>query len=345
MHKLNNIGCVIIIFIIGFGVFYAKFLVPIVPIALGLLAYYTTNKLRASTFGKPQKIYELNEGQVLVEGTVIKLEAELISPYFRETCIGYLYKEIEYVPTDDDYNEELKVTKTACNDFTLSTSSGTIKIKGNELDFKKLKPRTYTEHSLKPKINDIGHAEYLLKNNDEIVIIGTAIKNIYQRFEIAKLNNELFFVTTRNKIEDQKINYQILVRLFPWMCVLYLIVNYFLFFAPSNDMPKSDVFAFVSIFGLPVLFVVFFLIGRDKKDWFSQVFQYLAGVCIFSSLLSFPLIILFYMIELEYYKIFCIVISIVSVTALALMFNYKKLVENNMQSEKLAAKEGNIYDV
>ncbi|SOD13328.1 E3 Ubiquitin ligase [Pedobacter xixiisoli] len=337
-NNLKNIGCVVLCFGIALGVFFTKFLVPVIPLLIGSIAYFSTIKLKNITFKEPQKIAELNDGQVLLEGTVLKLEEEINSPYFNETCIGYLYKEIEYIPIDDGYNDDVKSIITECKNFTLSTNSGNITIKGNGLDLKQLNPRTHNEHSLKPDINDVGHVEHLLKNNDQVVIIGTAIKNIYQRLEIGKKDNEPFFVTTKSKIETQKISFQVLKRLFPWMCILYLVVNYILFFAPNKNIPKSDVFAFVAIFGLPVLFVVFWVIGKDKKDWFSQVFQYLASVCILSSLLSFPLIILFYMIELEFYKIYYIFISVLSVVALALIFNLKKLTAYNNQHEKIKEK-------
>lgn len=346
MQNLKYISYLAIVIISGLAAFlFAKFLVPIVPVVFGIVAFYGNVKLRKATFGKSNNIYELTEGQVLLEGTVLKLEHELTSPYFKENCIAYLYKEIEYEPTDDGYYDRVLSTKFECTDFNLSTNTGIVKVKGQQLDIKQLKPRIYTEHSLKPQINDIGHSEYLLKANDKIVLIGTAVKNIYQRFEIAKLNNQPFYVTTRNKIESQKISHQVLLRLLPWMVVLYFVVNYFLFFAPSQNISKSDVFAYLSIFGLPILFVIFWLIGKDKKDFISQVFQYLAGVCILSSLLSFPLTILFYMIELEYYRMHCIFISIVSVTALALLFNYKKLVGYNTQSEKFEDKTGSPYDI
>lgn len=345
MLNYKTLGCLALIIIGALCLLFAKFLVPIVPVLIGILAYYGTYKLRVTTFKKPQNIHELTEGPVLLEGTVVKDGADLTSPYFKENCIGYLYKEIEYVPNDDGYYNNVLKEELICSDFTLSTNSGSVKVIGHQLDLKRVIPKTHLVHSLKPDVNDIGYEEYLLKSEDKIVIAGTAVKNIYQRLDIAKFNNEPFFITSRNKIEQQKISHQVLRSLFPWMCVLYAVVNYFLFFAPSKNMPKNDVFVVFTFFGLPVLFLVFWLIGKDKKDWFSQVFQYLAGVCILSSLLSFPLLILFYMIKLDHYRIFCIFNSIVAVTALAMLFNYKKLIEYNTQSEKFTEKNSHNYDV
>jgi len=336
--NLKYVGCLVLFVGIALAVFFTKFLVPIIPLIIGGIAYFSTIKLRNATFKAPQNVYELNEGQVLLEGTVVALEQEITSPYFKETCVGYLYKEIEYVPIEDGYKNDVKAELAECKNFTLSTNSGSIKINGSEIDLSQLSPTKRNEHSLKPNVNDIGHLEYLLKSNDQVVIIGNALKNIYQRLEISKKDNKPFFVTTRNKIESQKISFQVLKRLVPWMCLLYLVVNYILFFAPTQNMPKSDTFAFIAIFGLPILFIVFWLIGRDKKDWFSQFFQYLASVCIFSSLLSFPLIILFYMMELEFYKIYYIFISILAVVALGIVFNLKKLTEYNNQHEEIAKK-------
>lgn len=336
--NLKYMGCLVLFLGIALALFFAKFLVPIIPIVIVSIAYFSTKSLKDITFKEPQNLHELTEGRALLEGTVLKLDEETISPYFNEACIGYLYKEIEYIPNDDGYYNDVKSTITKCKNFTLSTSSGSIQIKGMGLDLKQLGMRTHNEHSIKPNVNDIGHEEHLLKHNDHIVIIGNAVKNIYQRLEISKKDNEPFFVTTRTKIEKQKISFQVLKRLFPWMCILYLIVNYILFFAPNVNIPKSDVFAFLAIFGLPVLFIIFWIIGRDKTDWLSRIFQYLASVCIFSSLLSFPLVILFYMIDLEFYRIYYIFISIVSLVALALVFNFKKLTEYDNEHEKLNEK-------
>ena len=343
MTKLQmNLGCLAILIIVALGLLFAKFLVPIVPLVIGLLVFYTSNKFRATVFRAPQNIREITAGQVLLEGTVTKYDEELTSPYFKEKCIGYVYHQTEYIPTEDGYDGKVLLDETDFKSFMLSTQFESIKVDGKELDLKQLKPNNYTEHSLKPDVNDIVHSEYLLKNGDQIVLVGTAVKSFYQGFEIAKAGKEPFFVTTRNKIEEQKISFKVVKSLFAWMLIIYIAVNYFLFFAPSNNMPKSDLFAILAFFGLPILFLVFLLIGQQRKDWFSQIFQYLAGVCILSSLLTFPLLILFYMMELEFYRIFCIVISIISITALGLLFNYKKLTEYNLLTEKLTGKDNNV---
>lgn len=341
----SGLGCLTILLIIGIGMLVAKFLVPVVPLVIGFLVFYSSNKLRTAIFRAPQNIREITAGQVLLEGTVTKYDEELTSPYFKERCIGYVYLQNEYIPTEDGYDAKLLLNQTEFKSFMLTTQFDSIRVDGKQLDLKHLKPNSYTEHSLKPDVNDIVHSEYLLKSGDQIVLAGTAVKSFYQGFEIAKVGNEPFFVTTRNKIEAQKITYQVLKSLFPWIVIIYVVVNYFLFFAPSNNMPKSELFAFLAFFGLPILFLVFLLIGQQRKDWLSQVFQYLAAVCILSSLLTFPLLILLYMMELEFYRIFCIVISIISITALGLLFNYKKLTEYNLLTEKLTGKKNNINDV
>ena len=334
-NNLKNMGCIVLCISIVLAVFFTKFLVPILPLIIGGIAYFSTIKLRNATFKTPQKVYELSEGQVLLEGSVLPLEQEIISPYFKEICVGYLYKEIEYVPIEDGYRNDVKTEVAECQNFTLNTNSGNIRINGAGLDLNQISPRKYNQHSIKPDINDVGHLEYLLKNNDQVIIIGNAVKNIYQRLEIGKKDNEPYFVTTRSKIEQQKISFQVLKRLIPWMCILYLVVNYILFFAPNVSMPKNDVFAFVAIFGLPILFIIFWIIGRDKNDFISQTFQYLASVCIFSSLLSFPLIILFYTIGLPFYKIYYTFISIIAVVALGIIFNLRKLTAYDQQYEKI----------
>ena len=341
----SSLGCLAILIIISLGLFFAKFLVSIVPLLIGSLVFYTSKKYRALIFSAPQKIREITAGQVLLEGTVIKYDEELTSPYFKEKCLGYVYQQTEYISTDDGYDTKVLLDETDFKSFKLSTNFESIKVDGKQLDLKQIKPSTYTEHSLKPNVNDIVHSEYLLKNGEQIVLVGTAVKNFNRGYEIAKVGKEPFFVTTRNKIEEQRISFQVLKSLFPWMVIIYIVVNYFLFFAPSRNMPKSDLFAVLVFFGFPIMFIVFWQIGQNGKDWLSQIFQYLAGVCILTSLLTFPLLILFYMIDLDFYRIFYIVISVLSINALGLLFNYKKLLDYNSLTEKLDGKKNDFDDV
>ena len=326
-----QLGCVAVIVALSLGLFFAKYLVPVVPIVLGIFVYMNTKYLKATVFTQTKNLNELTEGTVKLEGRAIPRVEQILSPYFKETCIGYLYTVEEYIPTDDSVRSELRSQSRECRNFVLNTNSGIININANHLDLSKLNPKTKDEHSLKYGENEIRHSEYTIKDNDEIVIIGDVKKNLFNEFEITKVDQKPFFVTTKNQVEAGKISYQMFLHVLPWLVLLYFLVNYFLFFAPLKDLPKSDAFAYITLFGLPILFIIFLALARDSQSWIGKIFRYLATVCILTSLLSFPLLILFYMIELEYYRMLCIEISIATIVALICLFNTKKLTQLNLK--------------
>lgn len=329
-----TLGCVVLIIGIAVSLMFMKYLVPVVPLVLGVLVYLGTNNLKAAVFTKAKNLHELTEGTAKLEGRATARSEEILSPYFKETCIGYLYTVEEYVPTDDSIRSELRSQSKDCRNFVLSTDSGTININANQIDLSQLKPKSIDVHSLKYNENDMRHNERTVKNNDEIVVIGDVRKNLFNEFEITKIDGKPFFVTTKNRVEASKISYQMFWQVLPWLILLYLVVNYFLFFAPTKDLPKRDAFAYFIFFGLPMLFLIFLALARDSQSWIGKLFRYLGSVCILTSLLSFPLLILFYMIELEYYRMLCIEISIATIVALMCLFNYNQLNRLNSGYQK-----------
>lgn len=324
-----NLGCLGICVLAALGLLFAKFLVPIFPLILAIFLLFTKSKFKATIFSKQKKLYELTEGPARLAGKAILSEEELISPFFKEKCIGYLYLEEEYISNDDGYSTDTLAEQTACKNFQLETDYGSIHVNANGLTLKNLAKRIKNEHSLKRNVNDLAYIEHLLKNNDEVVLVGTVIKNERGQLEFAKMGTSLFFATTKVKVEEVKMGFDLLARLSPWLVMMYFSVNYFLFFAPRLNIPTYQVFPYVAIFGLPIIFVVLAFATKDKDGFFCKIVQFIAAVCFFTSLLNFPLIILFYSIELEFYRIFCIFLSIAVFTTLALAFNYKHLTEFN----------------
>lgn len=324
-----NLGCLGSFVLVSLGFLFAKFLVPIVPLVIAILLVFTKSQFKATNFSKQKKVSELTEGPARLAGKAIISEGELISPFFKEKCIGYHYLKEEYIPNDDGYSTNILLEQSARKDFRLETDYGSIAVNATKLILKDLAKRVKNEHSLKRNVNDLAYIESLLKNKDEVVIVGTVIKNEKGQLEIAKVGKALFFATTKEKVQEVKMGFQLLSRLSPWLVMMYFSVNYFLLFAPSLNIPTYEVFPYVAIFGLPIIFVVLAFATKDKEGFISKVLQFIAGVCFFTSLLNFPLIILFYTIELEFYRIFCIFLSIAIFTTFALGFNYKHLTEYN----------------
>ena len=331
-----NLGCLGIFVLVSLGFLFAKFLVPIVPLVIAIMLVFTKSQFKATIFSKQKKVSELTEGSAKLAGKAIISEGELISPFFKEKCIGYHYMEEEYIPNDDGYSTNILVEQSACKTFQLETDYGSIAVNATELILKDLAKRVENEHSLKRNVNDLAYIEYLLKNNDEVVIVGTVIKNEKGQLEIAKVGKALFFATTKEKVQEVKMGFQLLSRLSPWLVMMYFSVNYFLFFAPIINIPNYEVFPYIAIFGLPIICVVLAFATKDKEGSICKILQFIAGVCFFTCLLNFPLIILFYSIELEFYRIFCIFLSIAIFTTLALVFNYKHLTEFNSSTGRYA---------
>ncbi|TDG35596.1 hypothetical protein EZJ43_13325 [Pedobacter changchengzhani] len=324
-----NLGCLGLCVLLALGLLFAKFLVPIVPLLLAILLLFTKSQLKATIFSKQKKVYELTEGPARLAGKAILREQGLISPFFKESCIGYLYVKEEYIPNDDGYSTNTLAEQTACKNFHLETDYGSIHVNATGLTLKDLAITVKNEHSLKRNVNDLAYIEYLLKNKDEIVLVGTVIKNEKGQLEFAKVGRDLFFATTKKKVQEVKMGFDVLAKLSPWLLLMYLAVNYFLFFAPFISIPGSTIFPYFAIFGLPIIFVVLAFATKDKEGFICKILQFFAGVCFFTSFLNFPLIILFYSIKLEFYRIFCIFLSIAVFTTLALAFNYNHLTEFN----------------
>ncbi len=333
MFKLRNLGCFGFFVIVPLALFFAKFLIPIIPILIVVVVFYYSKEIKATLFTSGKSLHGLAEGSIKLEGKATVLDEQILSPYFNEPCIGFQYTEEESVPTSDGYNTEILSQKKMCKDFTLTTKTGTIKINADRIKMSDLEVRKKTVHSLTFNVNDITHVERILKNDDEVVIIGDVMRKS-GRLEIAKLENNAFFVTTKSKIEGLKVSYQIFLQLMPWAAILYLTVNYFLFFAPIKEVPKNDAITYFFIFGLPILFIVFWLIGKEGESFPARIFQYLASVCIITSILSFPLLIVFHMIELAYYRIFCIMLSILAINAIMILVNSKQLTALNDDYKK-----------
>ena len=254
-----------------------------------------------------------------IEGKV-QSTTVLETPYFKDKCIGYSYEEaeIDYFEDSGDENTISAILTRDFPDFYLFDGTGKIKVKADGLDVTFLEVKT-------KKIKKIRHSERILKNDDGITILGNVVKINGNELILQKLDKNPFTISDKTIITRQEKSFKILKLLLPYFFLMYVGVNYFLFFAPVKNLGKSDAFSYFSIFGMPILGLAFNYIGKDSDGFMKVFFSLLAAICFGVMLLSVPLIFLFLMIKLEFYRIFCIWLTILVCTTLAFVFNYKKL--------------------
>lgn len=310
-----SIGILLMVFLI----FLSKIIVPVFPIIIGAMTYFASKTQRILIKKNYTSINNLSEGLVKIEGKV-NSTTTLETPYFKDECVGYSYEEAE-IDYFEESGDERKVSanyKMDFPDFYLSDATGKIKVNADGLDVTFLAVKT-------KKIKKIRHSERTLKNGDEITILGTIVKNKWNELILQKSDENPFTISDKNIIIKQEKSFQIIKLLLPYLVLMYVGVNYFLFFAPEKNLGKSDAFSYFSIFGMPILGLAFGYVGKNSDGFMRVFFSLLASICLGVTFLSVPLIFLFLMIELEFYRIFYIWLTILVCTTLAFVFNYKKL--------------------
>jgi len=310
-----SIGFLLLVFLI----FLSKIIVPVFPIIIGAIAYFGGKTQRILIKKKYTPINNLSEGLVKIEGKV-NSTTTLETPYFKDECIGYSYEkaDIDYFEESGDEYTTSAIIKSDFPDFYLSDATGKIKVNADGLDVTFISVKT-------KKIKKIRHSERTLKNGDEITILGTVVKNNWNELILQKSEENPFTISDKSTITRQEKSFKVLKLLLPYLILMYVGVNYFLFFAPVKNFGKSDAFLYFSIFGMPILGLAFNYIGKDSEGFMKVFFSLLASIFFGVMLLSAPLIFLFLMIELDFYRIICIWLTILICTTLAFVFNYKKL--------------------
>ena len=114
------------------------------------------------------KIRSLAMGLVEVQGTLIA-KIQMTAPIDNIPCIGYKYV-VERISTDkdgrDSYTEILSETR--CNEFLIRDDTGSVPVTPEKLEFIWVaQDSRYTNSSKR-------YTQYLLKENDEVLIIGKA---------------------------------------------------------------------------------------------------------------------------------------------------------------------------
>jgi hypothetical protein len=265
-----------------------KLIVPIVPILAVSLYLWTTRKERFVNSLPLTKIGKIKEGDTKIEGKIYAKE-NLISPYFREPCVGYLYTQEEVYKSDegDDHYSTI-LTETKSDDFYIADETGEFFISASTINLQFCTPQS-------KKIKKIRHTEYLLRHQQLISISGKMVlENNSFRFSTA----DPIYVASPDNINKlwKKIN--VFGRMRWYFLPLYLFINYLLFFYPAPVAEPYGGITFFLIFGLPIVAVVFAWLS--SYDIFTikglSIFKILATICLISSFLTFPLFIILFLL-------------------------------------------------
>jgi len=325
-----KIGCLLIIgmgLVLFLGLAFSQILIPLVPPLIGIFIWYVTKTQRKLVRTETTPIYQIAEGWVKIQGNV-SAPKTFVTPYFKQECIAYTYEEGNITYDSESGSEH--VTKTSSRkefqDFHLSNGTGKIKIIIKDLNLTLLETKSDTKHSIKYAVDDIRYTERTLKNGDLISVLGYAVKNSNYAYELTAQANQPLVIATPD-FEDKTIkSFRVFKYLMPYLVLMYLSVNYFLFLAPERPHEEQNTaFALLSFFGIPILGVLFGVIGAKLSGFGKDFFSCLGGICFFVALLSFPLLCLLYMVKTNQSTIIRVWASIFICTSLAMILNYRKL--------------------
>lgn len=161
---LVSLGCSY--FYIGY---YCLLIAFIFLLAIGI--FKPTNKsrfLKYQAFLPASKIRSLAMGLVEVEGKLMMCKP-LKAPLSGDDCIGFHYT-IETISRDDDGRDRYSTIFSAsiCNDFLIEDETGSIKVNANNIEWFWVKSHTEERNNSKR------YTEYLIKQGDPMILIGTA---------------------------------------------------------------------------------------------------------------------------------------------------------------------------
>jgi|GEM_PF-793016 len=315
---------------------FSYILIPLFPIILAVIVYFSTKTQRTFIKKKPTPIYQLTEGWVKIEGTVSASKI-FETPYFKQQCFAYTYEEAKIDYSADSGSEYTVSAELEENfqDFYLTNATGKIKVIANKLNLSNLPSKTEVKHSIKYAVNDIRYTERTLKNGDLISVLGYAVKNSNYGFELREQGEKILVIGTPDFEDKTCKSFRVIKYLLPYLILMYLAVNYFLFFAPvKQHIEQNTAFILFCFFGMPILGVVLAIIGSKLTGFSKDFFSGLGGICILVTLLSFPLLCLLLITKTEFYTILCVWASIFFCTTLSFIMNYRKL-DGIFEKEKI----------
>ncbi|RZL31886.1 MAG: hypothetical protein EOO96_15240 [Pedobacter sp.] len=299
---------------------------PVFPLIVVAIVFFLTKTQRSFINKKPKPVYELTEGLAKIEGTV-NAPKIFETPYFKQQCIAYTYEEgyITYDSETGSEHENNTLRKEDFQDFYLRNATGEVKVILTQLNLSFLPAKTDTLRSLKYAVDDIRYTERTLKNGDFISVMGYAVRNSFNEFELREQENKPLVIGTQDFEDKTRKAFRVFKSLMPYLILMYVGVNYFLFAPIKIHIVESEIFPYFSIFGMPILAIILGLIGNRFDGFAKLILTNLGGICFSAFFLSFPLICFFYIIKLEFTRIFCIWATIVICTTLAFAMNYNRL--------------------
>jgi len=309
------------------GLSFSRILVPLFPVIAGLLVWYATRAQRKLIKTATTPIYQIAEGWVKIQGTV-SASKTFETPYFKQECIAYTYRKanIGYDSEDNTERENSIIIEEEFQDFYLTNATGKIKVILTSLNLALLPAKSDTIHSIKYAVDDIRYTERTLKNGDLISVLGYAIKNRNYHFELNEQGDQPLVIATPDYEDKTKKSFKVFKHLMPYFILMYLAVNYFLLFAPvKHHIGVSTAFVLFIFFGMPILGVVFGVIGSRLSGLVKDLISGIGGICFVVSLLSFPLLCLLFMTKTEFYIIERVWTSILFCTILAFAISYRKI--------------------
>ena len=160
-------GCLVlfgIVIALYIGLSFSRILIPLFPIIVGVLIWYTTKTQRKLIKTATTPIYQIAEGWIKIQGTV-SASKTFETPYFKQECIAYTYRKanISYDSEDNSERENSATVEEEFQDFYLTNATGKIKVILNKLNLAFLPSKTDTKHSIKYAVDNTRYTERTLK--------------------------------------------------------------------------------------------------------------------------------------------------------------------------------------
>lgn len=221
LKGLVSIIVVVFFFTFSFKLFY---IIPLIIIITALLPSRRKKFFKLQAILPTSKINALAMGVVEIEGELEQIEP-LVSPYFSEPCIGYLYT-IEEERRDKDNHSTWHTVHTECKTgiFKMNDETGTVLVNGDRLEYYSLNEDKQVDSGFRR------HTESYLKDKDYMLLIGcatsdegnTIIKNEehYKVFGIADPNQ----ISLRNKYSPL-LNSFLVTLFFLTIIIVFIILN------------------------------------------------------------------------------------------------------------------------
>lgn len=312
------------------ALFFSHFIIAIAPIIGAILVWFVSKTSIKLIKTKFTPIHLLNEGLVKIQGTITAPKT-FTTPYFKQECIGYYYKKANITydsESGSEYEKDASIEE-EFQDFYLTDGTGKIKVIAPRFNLAFLPVKTDTVHSMKHAVDDIRHSERTLKNGDKISVMGYAKRNAGYNFEIIEQDNSTLVISNTDFESKTQKSFQVFKYLLPYLILMYISVNYFVFFAPVQHWKQHDALIVFGFFGVPILGIILAVIGKRETGFLYVFFSVLGGTLLLTSLLTFPLLCLLLMTKAAFYTVTWVWISVFVCTLLGIGINHKKLADLN----------------